>query len=158
MLIRRSIQLSANAVCDGGSVVWIGRQDTLWRRAVFHARRDAYQEGTDCFQALVGDRVIRTMDAVKAGRGDSQKDAADAEAEEGQDQEDYLSRFTQYECLTLAHLMALISRPTSRSLAGDVALVVIDSATALINSALPRSQDVKAGGGAAVAPNKGNML
>lgn len=43
-----------------------------------------------------------------------------------------------YSCLTLPHLMAIVSRPMATSTATSVALVVIDSITALINSALPK--------------------
>lgn len=58
---------------------------------------------------------------------------------------DNLAAFTQYECLTLPHLIALVSRPTTRNVPSNVGLVVVSSITALINSALPRPQDGKQG-------------
>ncbi|UNI21637.1 hypothetical protein JDV02_007611 [Purpureocillium takamizusanense] len=55
------------------------------------------------------------------------------------------TRFKHYSCLTLPHLMALVSRPTPEMVSLGVSLVVISSASALFNSALPRAQDVKSG-------------
>lgn len=59
--------------------------------------------------------------------------------------EDEKANFIHYNCLTLPHLIALISRPTAKSLPQDVTLVVLSSLTALINSALPKSQDERPG-------------
>lgn len=64
--------------------------------------------------------------------------------------------------MTLPHLLALISRPTGKSIAADVSLVVISSMSALLNSALPKSQDVKTGSkvnkGMAAFPNANVMV
>jgi hypothetical protein len=49
------------------------------------------------------------------------------------------NNLTHYSCLTLPHFLALISRPTPTAIAPNVSLVVINGASALINSALPRS-------------------
>lgn len=91
----------------------------------------------DCFQAVPRERVLRTLEAARAARraGDDCREA-DHEHE---------AKFTQYDCLTLPHLIALTSRPTPKNMPGDVRLVIFDSATALINAALPRSQDTKPG-------------
>jgi hypothetical protein len=60
-------------------------------------------------------------------------------------EDDDNSKFIHYDCLTLPHLIALISRPTAKSLPQDTTLVVLSSLTALINSALPKSQDERPG-------------
>jgi hypothetical protein len=49
------------------------------------------------------------------------------------------AKLVQYSCMTLPHLLALISRPTTTTIAPDVSLIVISSPSALINSSLPRS-------------------
>lgn len=54
------------------------------------------------------------------------------------------SRLFHYTCLTLPHFMALISRPTAKSIANNASLIIVDSLSALINSALPRGHDGKA--------------
>jgi uncharacterized membrane protein len=59
--------------------------------------------------------------------------------------EDGSAKFIHYNCLTLPHLIALISRPTAKSLPQDTALVIFSSVTALINSALPKSHDEQRG-------------
>ncbi|KAF4126679.1 RecA/RadA recombinase [Geosmithia morbida] len=106
--------------------------------------------------AVPSARVIETLEAVRLARrnGEEEKDD-DGKAQDDHDNDSsvHLSRFAQYECLTLAHLIALISRPTSRNIPGDVGLIIIDSATALINSALPRSQNVKPGAGSNRGPD-----
>lgn len=54
------------------------------------------------------------------------------------------SRFSHYSCLTLPHFVALVSRPTPKSIAENCSLLVVSSLSALINSAVPRSHDNKA--------------
>lgn len=56
-----------------------------------------------------------------------------------------LAPFYHYACLTLPHLIALVSRTTSRLIPNNTSLVILDSATALINSALPKAQEGKLG-------------
>ncbi|KAL6896470.1 P-loop containing nucleoside triphosphate hydrolase protein [Trichoderma evansii] len=53
------------------------------------------------------------------------------------------AKLVQYSCMTLPHLLALISRPTTTTIAPDVSLIVISSLSALINSSLPRSLEGK---------------
>ncbi|OTA06566.1 rad55 [Trichoderma parareesei] len=53
------------------------------------------------------------------------------------------SKLVHYSCMTLPHLLAFISRPTTTSIPPDVSLIVISSPTALINSLLPRSLEGK---------------
>lgn len=91
----------------------------------------------DCFQAAPSQRIATVFDAVRKARNQD----VDEEPRENEN----LAQFTQYECLTLPHLIALVSRPTTRSVPRNVGLVVVSSATALINSALPRPQDGKQG-------------
>lgn len=53
------------------------------------------------------------------------------------------SKLTHFSCLTLPHLMALISRPSLESFGGQVSLVVVSCVSSLLNSAFPKSQDGK---------------
>lgn len=53
-------------------------------------------------------------------------------------------KLAHYSCLTLAHLLALISQPTTNLIASDVSLVVINCLSALVNSSLPKAHGSKA--------------
>lgn len=90
----------------------------------------------DCFQALASQRLADVIAAVDRARGGHSEPASG---------EDGSSKFIHYNCLTLPHLIALISRPTAKGLPQDVALVVFSSMTALINSALPKSHEEQRG-------------
>ncbi|EHK22282.1 uncharacterized protein TRIVIDRAFT_117440, partial [Trichoderma virens Gv29-8] len=84
----------------------------------------------DCFQKLQTQRIANVLKCVKesrhlAGTGDTQ----DVDP----------SKLVQYSCMTLPHLLAFISRPTTTTIASDVSLVILSSPSALINSSLPRS-------------------
>ena len=57
-----------------------------------------------------------------------------------------LRRFIHFDCPTLAHLVALLCRPTADNVPQEAALVVVDGLSALLNHALPRVPDVKNGG------------
>ncbi|KAF4455347.1 hypothetical protein F53441_2310 [Fusarium austroafricanum] len=110
------LQLTANALCDGDAVVWV-----------------------DCFQALQHDRLRAVTNAVKARRGRKKSSGIDAPEAQGES-----SRFYQYSCFTLPHLIALVSRPTAKLIPANCSLLVISSLSALVNSALPKSHDSKA--------------
>lgn len=64
------------------------------------------------------------------------------------------AKLVRYSCMTLPHLLALISRPATTAIAADVSLIVISSLSALINSSLPRSLEGKG----AKKPAKGVFL
>jgi hypothetical protein len=49
------------------------------------------------------------------------------------------AKLVHYSCMTLPHLLAFISRPTTTAIASDVSLIVISSLSALINSSTLRS-------------------
>ena len=52
-------------------------------------------------------------------------------------------RFVHYRCHTLAHFIALLCRPAASRLPSNRAVVVIDSLSALLNEAFPKTQDVR---------------
>ncbi|KAM5367422.1 hypothetical protein ACJZ2D_009985 [Fusarium nematophilum] len=110
------LQLAANALCDGDAVVWV-----------------------DCFQAIRSERLSRVIKAVKRKREDSSRGASTPEEENN-----YATRFHHYSCLTLPHFIALVSRPTMKSIPSSSSLVIVSSLSALVNSALPKSHDGKA--------------
>jgi hypothetical protein len=88
--------------------------------------------GLDCFQSLFTQRVTAVLKSSGAGKSSN--------GDEGVAQQ-HTHTLRHYSCLTLPHLMALISRPTPTSIATDVSLIVIDSLSALVNAAVPRSLD-----------------
>ncbi|KAL9488552.1 hypothetical protein ACSS6W_000829 [Trichoderma asperelloides] len=88
----------------------------------------------DCFQKLQTQRIANVLKSVKESR-------LLANIENVQDIDP--AKLVRYSCMTLPHLLALISRPTTTSIAADVSLIVISSLSALINSSLPRSLEGK---------------
>ncbi|QYS93569.1 RECA_2 domain-containing protein [Trichoderma simmonsii] len=88
----------------------------------------------DCFQKLQTQRIANVLKSVKESRHS---------AETGDPQEIDPSKLVQYSCMTLPHLLAFISRPTTTTIAADVSLIIISSPSALINSSLPRSLERK---------------
>ncbi|KAH7165481.1 P-loop containing nucleoside triphosphate hydrolase protein [Dactylonectria macrodidyma] len=86
----------------------------------------------DCFQSVYSDRVKAVVDSTRKTRVCPVPEAG---------QESDLSRFFHYSCLTLPHLIALVSRPTLKSIPTNCSLFVISSLSALINAALPKSHD-----------------
>ncbi|CAK7228603.1 hypothetical protein SCUCBS95973_006938 [Sporothrix curviconia] len=102
------LQLAANALCRGNSVVWI-----------------------DCFQGVCHDRLADVVDHRCQGV-DGAKDL-----EEG---------FVHYVCPSLPHFIAMLCPPPPAQppcIPADTSLVVIDSLSALVNSALPRTVEGK---------------
>ncbi|QPC63954.1 hypothetical protein HYE67_006185 [Fusarium culmorum] len=104
----------ANALCDGDAVVWI-----------------------DCFQALQQDRLRTVTKATQARRDASSSTGIEAATAKEID----ATQFYQYSCFTLPHLISLVSRPTTKLIPTNTSLVVISSFSALVNSALPKSND-----------------
>ncbi|KAJ3521172.1 hypothetical protein NM208_g13414 [Fusarium decemcellulare] len=111
------LQLTANALCSGDAVVWV-----------------------DCFQAVQHDRLKAVLETEKKSRKVNSPEGSNAQEVDGSD----ASRFYHYSCLTLPHFVALISRPTAKSIPANSSLVIISSLSALVNSALPKSHDGKA--------------
>ncbi|CAM1511529.1 Fc.00g090420.m01.CDS01 [Cosmosporella sp. VM-42] len=96
----------------------------------------------DCFQTVSSERITTVVNAAKEKLG---RHAS------GDEEESDESRFFHYSCLTLPHFIALVSRPTAKSIAANAALIIVSSLSALINSALPKGHD----GRAPNRPNKG---
>ncbi|KAJ6444573.1 pentatricopeptide repeat protein [Purpureocillium lavendulum] len=91
----------------------------------------------DCLQKVQKQRLVKVIKAVHSAR---QQDGSPAELAPLD-----WTKFKHYSCFTLPHLMALISRPTHKMVGPGTSLVVIGAASALLNSALPKSQDAKTG-------------
>ncbi|KAI1876960.1 uncharacterized protein JN550_001032 [Neoarthrinium moseri] len=51
------------------------------------------------------------------------------------------TRFLHFTCPSLAHIIALLCRPTASAIPQDVTLIVIDSLSALVNQAFPKVQE-----------------
>ncbi|KAG6009583.1 hypothetical protein E4U21_001950 [Claviceps maximensis] len=116
-----AIQLSANSLQNAENVIWI-----------------------DCFQEL---QTFRLEDALRKGESAAVKGAGETKEAAF----DSSGKFMHFSCLTLPHLMALISRPNSRAIPESVALVIISSLSALINSWLPKAVEKTTD----IKPNRG---
>ena len=75
-------------------------------------------------------------------------------AESGSNDNVSLDKYIHYTCPSLPHFIALVCRPSVSCIPGDTALLVIDSLSALVNHAFPRTQDLKSG---FKGPNKGEL-
>ncbi|EAA32757.3 hypothetical protein GE21DRAFT_6581 [Neurospora crassa] len=64
-----------------------------------------------------------------------------------------LDVLTHYTCLSLPHLIALLCRPTPSCIPQDTSLIVVDSLSALVNHAFPRTPEQKK-----LVDNKGNKV
>ncbi|EQL01628.1 DNA recombination/repair protein RecA/RadB, ATP-binding domain protein [Ophiocordyceps sinensis CO18] len=87
----------------------------------------------DCFQMVNKQRIVRVVESVSKSHVSNHDLAMD------------WTKFTHFSCLTLPHLMALVSRPTTNTIGATVSLVVISSVSSLLNSAFPKSQPGKTG-------------
>lgn len=135
---RPRIQLAANALKDGQGVAWIGRQ-TLRHLKV--PMTDNFGLFADCFQKLQSQRLAKVLHHINT--------TSKSETEQNDDGNSIapkLGKFSHYSCFTLAHFMALVSKPASKAFDPDVSLIVISSVSALINSALPRSHEPRTSG------------
>lgn len=93
----------------------------------------------DCFRPTPTQQVVDAVKAHQDGIGTETESTTETERKA-------LGKFTHYRCLTLPHLLALVLRPSSSVIPADVSVVVLDSLTALVNSALPKPTDGKANG------------
>ncbi|RDA96228.1 hypothetical protein CP533_1724 [Ophiocordyceps camponoti-saundersi (nom. inval.)] len=121
-----AIQTAAHAICSGHDVAWVGRLELLAA-----SRRSAAAYKVD------EERIIKVVEAVEQSK--LRDEQSHSQTTEGR------GKFSLLSCLTLPHLMALISRPTPRLIGSQVSLIVISSLSALIDSALPKSHDPVAG-------------
>ncbi|KHN98069.1 Circadian clock protein KaiC/DNA repair protein RadA [Metarhizium album ARSEF 1941] len=91
----------------------------------------------DCFQETQVSRLQNVLeaatDAVPGGSIQVERPAASR------------GEFVHFSCLTMAHFMALVSRPNAKSIPEGTALMVASNLSALINSALPKATDGKTG-------------
>lgn len=53
--------------------------------------------------------------------------------------------FVHYTCASLAHFIALLCRPVTKSLPANTAVVVVDSLSALLNETFPKAPDGRKG-------------
>ncbi|KAG6041383.1 hypothetical protein E4U41_004687 [Claviceps citrina] len=116
-----AIQLASRSIQNADNVIWI-----------------------DCFQELQVSRLedalrISSPSVAKEG-GESQEAPCNSHGE-----------FIHFSCLTLPHLMALISRPNTKAIPERVALVIVSNLSALINSWLPKAVEKTSG----LNPDKG---
>ncbi|CAH0048722.1 unnamed protein product, partial [Clonostachys solani] len=110
------IQLTANALANGDTVVWV-----------------------DCFQSVSLDRMAKVVDVAKKSQ------VSELPHKDSQESEKALGGVTHYNCLTLPHFIALVSKPSPRLIPEDTSLVIVSSLTTLINSVLPKPKDAQRG-------------
>ncbi|KAF4587377.1 hypothetical protein GQ602_004070 [Ophiocordyceps camponoti-floridani] len=99
----------------------------------------------DCFQRVNEERITRVVESIERSTP-RDEDGGPAQAR---------GRFSLLSCLTLPHLMAVVSQPTPRLIGAGVSLIVISALSALLNSALPKSHDSGARSKSAVAKGLG---
>lgn len=112
---RQSIQLVANALSDGHAAVWV-----------------------DCSFSVCGQRLKDVAQAIREAR-------STGSASEPTTSGLIAEKFTHYSCPTLAHLIALLCRPTATTLPKDTAVVVVSSLSTLVNHAFPKSSENRPG-------------
>ncbi|TWU76585.1 hypothetical protein ED733_007995 [Metarhizium rileyi] len=91
----------------------------------------------NCFRDLQVSRLKGVLESTENAALDDATETGRTSANQG--------KFVHVSCLTLPHLMALVSRPNAKAIADRVALMVISNLSALINSSLPKSIDGKIG-------------
>ncbi|KAG7125065.1 DNA repair protein rhp55 like [Verticillium longisporum] len=109
------IQLVANALSDGHAAVWV-----------------------DCSFSVCGQRLKDVAQAIREAR-------STGSASEPTTSGLIAEKFTHYSCPTLAHLIALLCRPTATTLPKDTAVVVVSSLSTLVNHAFPKSSEHRPG-------------
>ncbi|KAH6710373.1 P-loop containing nucleoside triphosphate hydrolase protein [Verticillium dahliae] len=109
------IQLVANALSDGHAAVWV-----------------------DCSFSVCGQRLKDVAQAIREAR-------STGSASEPTTSGLIAEKFTHYSCPTLAHLIALLCRPTATTLPKDTAVVVVSSLSTLVNHAFPKSSENRPG-------------
>ncbi|KAG5973738.1 hypothetical protein E4U55_000309 [Claviceps digitariae] len=150
-LLSSSVKDAENASIHGGvkrgqnaeNVIWIGElctDDTAHHVVI----ADSMPCPIDCFQEL---QTFRLEDALRVpdpliGKGVRENKRAAFNSH---------GKFIHFSCLTLPHLMALISRPNPRVIPERVALVIVSNLSALINSWLPKAVEKTTG----IKPNRG---
>lgn len=82
----------------------------------------------DCFHPVNRERLIDICTAAEAAT-EGDKDAFAGP----------LDRLVHFACPSLAHFIALLCRPTESTLPTDTVLIVVDSLSAVINHAFPRT-------------------
>ncbi|KAK3398747.1 putative RAD55 protein [Sordaria brevicollis] len=80
-------------------------------------------------------------------RKDKEEEEVDATVDER------LNALTHYTCPSLPHLIALLCRPTSSCIPQNTSLIVVDSLSALVNHAFPRTPEQKK-----MVDSKGNKV
>lgn len=73
---------------------------------------------------------------------------------DSQESEEALGGVTHYNCLTLPHFIALVSKPSPRLIPENTSLFIVSSLTTLINSVLPKPKDAQRG----MLHNKGAVI
>lgn len=95
----------------------------------------------DCFQDVQISRLEHVLAGTESTAPPASTGSKSTPSSQGQ--------LVHFSCLTLPHFMALVSRPSAKTIPEKTALVVISDLSALVNSSLPKSIDAKSG-------NKGN--
>jgi len=133
-MLRDRIQLAANALAEGGAAVWVGWSSPFsYHIRVPQILRRLTDICSDCSFAVSGRRAAAVAHALRPGPKAGSESLSETPG-------DHLAH---YHCPSIPHLIALLCRPTANTLPSKTAVIVIDSLSALINCAFPRTADKK---------------
>ncbi|KAI0158993.1 P-loop containing nucleoside triphosphate hydrolase protein [Pestalotiopsis sp. NC0098] len=99
---------------------------------------DALRKGgkavwVDGYRPVSGKRLSQILDTSTSTEGPA--------IESGASSEPHFSDLTHITCPTLAHFVALLCRPTASCVADGTSLIIVDSFSALVNQAFPKTQE-----------------
>ncbi|PKS07289.1 hypothetical protein jhhlp_005891 [Lomentospora prolificans] len=140
------IQIAASALSDGHGVAWVDTKKS---------------SDIDCTYPLCGRRFRDVAEAVRSRKRSDEKLVKGTPDEQQQEQrtaehessDHDAELFVHYACASLAHFIALLCRPVTKSLPSNTAVVIVDSLSALLNEAFPKTPD-----GRSFKSNKGSGL
>ncbi|ETS83281.1 hypothetical protein PFICI_05157 [Pestalotiopsis fici W106-1] len=99
---------------------------------------DALRKGgkvvwVDGYRPVSGRRLHQILDAPNA--------EGSSAAESGSSQPPHIPDLVHFTCPTIAHFVALLCKPTSSCVPDGTSLIIIDSFSALVNQAFPKTQE-----------------
>ena len=125
------MQLATNTLNSGGKVVWIG-EFIISAPAPYSVGWVKLTTLVDGFHTTCGQRLHDLMSASQGALSPTPDQPQEAPCSD---------HFLHFTAPSLAHLIALLCKPTSSSIPPGTQLVVVDSLSALFNHALPKTYE-----------------
>ncbi|OTA69532.1 P-loop containing nucleoside triphosphate hydrolase protein [Hypoxylon sp. EC38] len=137
------VQLAANTLRQGEKVIWVGSCLFVHPLSVFRCvsldtcrsmLQEPLMQSTDGFHPVSPGRL---HDVITSALHSSSAHAATPSLE------DPKKNFLHFRTPTLAHLIALLCKPTTNAIPSDTSLIVVDTLSSLVNYAFPRSFETR---------------